>query len=152
MVTVMTDEERRAAWNQVTARSLVMLDPKACAAVVREETAQANAARPSSGRITERQVSPLEKPDQRLTDAESARVNKQWADWIDERIAAAVSAALAESDERWIRTVGETVILLRGEITAAVGELRADLVVEKVHGDPKIIDLPVLPLKGERRA
>jgi hypothetical protein len=88
----------------------------------------------------------------KLTDAEGSR----WQRYIDGQINTAISAAMAEHkmladarQEAVGKALGEVRKQLREEIAAEVGQLRADLTVEKAHGG-EIIDLPALPLRDRR--
>lgn len=92
----------------------------------------------------------------KLTNSETAR----WKSYIDGQINAAVSAAMAEhrmlADARREavgKALGEVRAKLREEIVAAVGELRADLTIEKAHAGDRatVIDLPAV-LPRDRRA
>ena len=41
---------------------------------------------------------------------------------------------------------------LRAEIAEQVGQLRADITIERAHGSSEVVDLPALSLRGVRRA
>lgn len=79
------------------------------------------------------------------SDAELLR----WRNYIDARIAAAVAAELAdirmhaEAQQKAVAIfVADVRRQLREEIVAAVGDLRADITIEKAHTSGALVEIP----------
>ena len=94
----------------------------------------------------------------KLTDAESLR----WRSYIDGRIDAGIAAALAERDMHADAQQKAVAIFvadvrrgLRAEFQEQIGQLKADVEIERTarkQDRSAVIDLPALPLRGDRRA
>jgi hypothetical protein len=89
--------------------------------------------------------------------------SQDWTRFVDGRINAAFEARAWRDDARQDAIGGalsEIRKQLRAEFQEQLGQLRADLVIEKAHGSKldsvspisEVIDLPALPLRSQRRA
>ena len=141
MVTTMTSDEARAILNQ--ARETL------------EQTADIKVERREYREQWQRPGSEPEPVQRKLTDAVSARLMTE----IDRRIAAAkaeVEQTIGEhraATAEWIRASAQAIVLERkhrDEHDLRISALLAE--VEKMQRglDAKVIDLPALPLKGQR--
>jgi hypothetical protein len=83
-----------------------------------------------------------------LKAAEAAHVAQQqrdWETWVDARIA----AASVEHDRCWTDIFGQVVAherhKMRAEVAEQIGQLRAELAVQRAAEKADVIDLPALP-------
>jgi TPP-dependent trihydroxycyclohexane-1,2-dione (THcHDO) dehydratase len=84
--------------------------------------------------------------EQRLMD-EKTQSDASWNAWADRKIAVALEAhGFNEIQTDAIgMTLAEERKAMREEIQAAIGELRAELAVQRAHESGTVIDLPALP-------
>ena len=78
---------------------------------------------------------------------EKTQSDASWNAWADRKIAVALEAhGFNEIQTDAIgMTLAEERKAMREEIQAAIGELRAELAVQRAHESGTVIDLPALP-------
>jgi hypothetical protein len=136
VVTDMDAEARKAAFAEAKARSLDALARTADVKVEPRDHGVEYWQRPEPA------PAPVPQPNQ-PTVAEIEMLRSQdWARFVDGRL----SAALAAHDELWRDVIGAVIAeerkKMRAEISAEVGQLRADVTVQKAHAGGDVVELP----------
>jgi hypothetical protein len=146
LVIEMNAEARKAAFAEARAESCEILERTADVTVENRDHGAEYWERPKPKPAARNVIN-----DHVLTDAETLR----WEQYINGRISAANSAR----DEFWRDVLGglisEVRKQLRSEIVEQVGSLRADVEIATkaaARGHDRVIDLPALPLRSQRRA
>jgi hypothetical protein len=94
------------------------------------------------------------KAEEQRVSNENARNSDAWNAWYDQRITAALEAhPFTKLQEEILgATIAELRKKLRDEFAEQIGELRAELNVQRSIESSKILDLPALPLRRRNDA
>jgi hypothetical protein len=127
---VIMDDERRAAWAAIKARSHEVLDPDACRAAVAAETARVHRDDGFScdwAATMPKQPEP-EPASRTLTDTEIARMIASVQADFDSKLAAALEARVSWEHARQ-DAIGRALSEIRKQLREEIGQLRADVTI-----------------------